>query len=107
MIETYATEFLNDIIKQLWSNINAAGSKMVKEIVDPMFKTMLPTPFSTLHFTKVDFGHVPLRVSNVKTTKTTHDGIKLDMDVEWEGKCDIDLDGDWIPALVRLDLDVP
>lgn len=73
---------------------------MVKDIVDPMFKTMLPGPLSTLHFTKVDFGHVPLQLSNVKTTKTNHDGIKLDMNVEWKGKCDIELDGDMIPALV-------
>ena len=54
------TEFLNDIVKQLWPNINAAGSKMVKEIVEPMFKTMLPGPLATLHFTKIDLGPVPL-----------------------------------------------
>lgn len=94
-------EFLNDIIKQLWPNINAAGSQMVKDMVDPMFKQMLPSPFSSLHFTKVDFGHVPLKVSNVKTTKTEHEGIKLDMNVDWAGKCDIELDGDMIPQLVR------
>lgn len=78
-----------------WSNI-------VKTTVEPMFKTMLPGPLSSLHFTKIDFGHVPLKISNVKTTKTDHDGIKLDMNVDWEGKCDIELDGDMMPALVSL-----
>lgn len=65
-----------------------------------MFKSSLPSPLNSLHFTKLDFGHVPLSISNVKTSQTEHDGIKLDMNVEWEGKCDIDLDGDMIPALV-------
>lgn len=94
-------EFLNDIVSQLWPNINAAGCKMIKDIVDPMFKTTLPGPLSSLHFTKVDLGHVPLKISHVKTAKTSHDGIKLDMNVHWEGKCDMDLEGDMIPALVR------
>jgi Ca2+-dependent lipid-binding protein len=91
---------LNDIVKQLWPNINAAGSKMVKEIVEPMFKTMLPGPLATLHFTKIDLGPVPLRLSNAKTTKTEVDGIKLDLNVDWVGKADIEMDADMIPALV-------
>ncbi len=91
---------MNDIVKHLWPNINAAGSKMVKEIVEPMFKTMLPGPLATLHFTKIDLGPVPLRLSNAKTTKTDEDGIELNLNVDWVGKADIELDADMIPALV-------
>lgn len=91
--------FLNDIVAQLWPNINVAGCKMTKDIVEPMFKTMLPGPLASLHFTKIDLGAVPLRLSNVLATKTDTDGIKLDMNVDWDGKCDIELDGDMIPAL--------
>lgn len=87
-------------MKQLWPNINAAGSKMVKEIVEPMFKTMLPGPLATLHFTKIDLGPVPLRLSNAKTTKSEADGIKLDLNVDWVGQADIEMDADMIPALV-------
>lgn len=75
---------------------------MVKQTVEPMFKQMLPGPLASLHFTKIDFGHVPLQISHVQTSKTDHDGIKLDMNVDWEGKCDIELDGDMVPALVSL-----
>ncbi len=89
-------------MKQLWPNINAAGSKMVKEIVEPMFKTMLPGPLATLHFTKIDLGPVPLRLSNAKTTKSEEHGIKLDLNVDWVGKADIELDADMIPALVSV-----
>ena len=73
---------------------------MVKDIADPMFKEMLPGPLATLHFTKVDLGDVPIVLSNVKVTKTATDGIKLDLNVDWDGKCDIQLDGSMIPSLV-------
>lgn len=94
---------MNDIVQHLWPNINAAGSKMIKEIVEPMFKTMLPGPLATLHFTKIDLGDVPLRLSNAKVTKTELDGIKLDLNVDWKGKADIEMDANMIPALVSRD----
>ncbi|PBP16677.1 C2 (Calcium/lipid-binding, CaLB) [Diplocarpon rosae] len=94
-----SVRFLNDIVAQLWPHINVAGSKMTKEIAEPMFKSMLPGPLATLHFTKIDLGHVPLQISNVLATKTETDSIKLDMNVDWAGKCDIELDGNMIPTL--------
>ena len=75
---------------------------MIKDIVDPMFKTMLPAPLSSLKFTKVDLGNVPVHLSNVTSTKTDTGGIELRMNVDWKGACDIELQGDYIPSLVRL-----
>jgi hypothetical protein len=75
---------------------------MIKEIVEPMFKTMLPGPLKTLHFTKIDLGPVPLRFSNAKTTKSDVDGIKLSLNIDWVGKADIEMDADMMPAMVRL-----
>jgi Ca2+-dependent lipid-binding protein len=94
--------FLNEIVEQLWPNINVAGSQMIKEIAEPMFKTMLPGPLKTLHFTKIDLGTVPLKLNGVLVSKTTTEGIKLDMNVDWDGECDIKLDADMIPELVPL-----
>lgn len=94
--------FLNDIIEQLWPNINVAGCRMVKEIVEPMFATMLPGPLASLKFVKLDLGNVPIRVSKVDVHKTDNAGIKLDMDVTWDGQSDIDLDGKMVPKLVRI-----
>ncbi|KAF2767215.1 hypothetical protein EJ03DRAFT_276486 [Teratosphaeria nubilosa] len=91
--------FLNDIVTQLWPNINVAGSQMIKEIADPMFKQMLPGPLASLHFTKIDLGTVPIRISKVAATKTETKGINLEMNVEWDGKCDVTLDGGMIPEL--------
>jgi hypothetical protein len=87
-------------VKQLWPNINVATGNLIKEIVEPMFKTMLPGPLKTLHFTKIDLGPVPLQLSNAQTTKTEADGIQLDMNVDWVGKADIEMDADMMPALV-------
>lgn len=72
---------------------------MVKEMVEPMLASMLPGPLSSLHFVKLDLGPVPLRISRVDVLRTEQGGIKLDMDVDWEGKCDIDLDGTMVPKL--------
>ena len=91
--------FLNEIVEQLWPNINIAGSQMIKEIAEPMFKTMLPGPLKSLHFTKIDLGSVPLRLNGVLVSKTAHDGIKLDMNVDWDGECDIKLDADMMPEI--------
>ena len=98
--DTY-TVFLNEIVEQLWPNINVAGSQMIKEIAEPMFKTMLPGPLKSLHFTKIDLGPVPLRLNGVLVSKTEKEGIKLDMNVDWDGECDIKLDADMMPELVR------
>ncbi|KAK3370444.1 hypothetical protein B0H63DRAFT_422236 [Podospora didyma] len=91
--------FLNDLVAQLWPNICVAASKMIKEIAEPMFVTMLPAPLNTLHFTKIDLGTVPIRFANVDVHKTENDGIKLDLDVDWDGECDIDLDAKMMPKL--------
>jgi hypothetical protein len=89
-------------VAQLWPNINAAGSRMTKEIVEPMFASMLPGTLATLHFAKIDLGAVPIRFDNVDVHKTDGQGIKLDLDLDWDGKCDIELDGKMLPKIVRL-----
>lgn len=94
---TESVDFLNDIVEQLWPNINVAGCRMVKDIVEPMFASMLPGPLATLRFAKLDLGPVPMRVSEVDVHKTDHGGIKLDMDVTWEGRSDVELDGNMVP----------
>ena len=50
---------------------------------------------------KIDLGHIPLRFSHVDVHKTPTEGIKLDMDLDWDGKCDIELEGTMVPKLVN------
>lgn len=75
---------------------------MVKEIVEPILASTLPGPLSSLRFTKVDLGQEPIRISEVDVHKTQNGGIKLDMDIVWDGKSDIDLEGSLVPKLVKL-----
>lgn len=90
--------FLNDLVGQMWSYINVAGSNMVKEIVEPMFKDMLPGPLKTLHFNKIDLGPKPFVFDNVDVHTISKDTIKLDIDVKWDSEMDVELDADLIPA---------
>lgn len=73
---------------------------MAKEIVEPILASTLPGPLSSLRFVKLDLGQVPIRISEVDVHKTTSGGIKLDMDVTWEGQSDIELDGNMVPKIV-------
>lgn len=41
-----------------------------------------------------------MRFDRVDVHKTTKEGIKLDMDVVWDGVCDIELDGSSVPKIV-------
>lgn len=96
---TESAGFLNDIIAQLWPNINVAGGKIIKDVVEPMLDAMLPSPLSNLKFVKLDFGPTPIHLSNVDVHKTEAEGIKLDMDLVWDGRCDFELDGKMVPKL--------
>ncbi|KAI1668771.1 Ca2+-dependent lipid-binding protein, contains C2 domain protein [Pyrenophora tritici-repentis] len=91
--------FLNDIVSNLWPNICIAGSKIIKESVEPVLASTLPGPLKNLRFVKIDFGHVPISFSNVDVHKTKNNGIKLDMDLNWDGVCDFELDGKLVPKV--------
>lgn len=73
---------------------------MIKEIVEPILASTLPGPLANLRFTKLDLGPIPLRLSAVDVHKSTTGGIKLDMNVTWESKSDIELDGKMLPKIV-------
>lgn len=65
-----------------------------------MLDQMLPGPLANLRFVKLDFGPTPIRFSNVDVHKTELEGIKLDMDLDWDGKCDFELDASMVPKIV-------
>ncbi|KAF9734873.1 hypothetical protein PMIN02_001869 [Paraphaeosphaeria minitans] len=96
---TESAGFLNDLVTQLWPNINIAGCKMVKDIVEPILASTLPGPLKNLKFVKIDLGDVPMHLSEVDTHKTSAGGIQLEMDVNWDSKSDIELDGSTVPKI--------
>ena len=80
---------------------------MIKQVAEPMLASMLPGPLSSLRFVKLDFGPVPIKFSNVDVHKTDLEGIKLDMDLDWDGQCDFELQGKMVPKLVNVQRHVP
>ncbi|KAK0643192.1 hypothetical protein B0T16DRAFT_415476 [Cercophora newfieldiana] len=91
--------FLNDLIKQLWPNMSVAIADIVKANVEGLFESMLPSILKQLKFVKMNLGPVPIHVSNVDVHQTENNGIKLDLDLDWDGKSDIELDGPGIPKI--------
>ncbi|KAL5120157.1 hypothetical protein ACEQ8H_001983 [Pleosporales sp. CAS-2024a] len=91
--------WLNNLVEQLWPNICVAGAQMIKDVVEPILASTLPGPLKNLKFVKLDLGSVPLTFTNVDVQKTTSQGIKLDMDVNWHGACDMELDGSGVPKV--------
>lgn len=76
---------ITDLIKETWPYINVAASQMIRESVEPSFAE-LPGPLSTLHFTKIDLGNVPIRMDNITVHEIEKGKVKISMDLAWDGK---------------------
>lgn len=77
-----------------------ATARSIKQITEAMFPTMLPAPLNTLYYEKISLGDIPMHFENIDVHTTENGGIALDMDVDWDGECDIELDGKMVPKIV-------
>jgi Ca2+-dependent lipid-binding protein len=101
--------FFSDLIHELWGHIDVFLSSMIRETVEPTLSTTLPAPLSSLRFTKLSLGQVPIRLENVvvahhsdqrgdaKSPRLSRSDspapVKVYMDVAWHARCDIRLEG--------------
>lgn len=98
---------ITDIVKALWPNINVAVSRMLREMIEPMFRTSLPKPLRSMHFVKFDLGKNPLRLDNILVhadavqSSDSHPVISMEMDMVWQSgsDCDISLKADYLGSL--------
>lgn len=90
---------LTGILAQLWDNINKAVCQIVKEQVEPTFATILPSPLNTLRFTKLDLGRTPIRLDNIIVHEKHHGVVQFDVDINWDGDCEIALKADFIGSV--------
>jgi Synaptotagmin-like mitochondrial-lipid-binding domain/C2 domain len=108
--------FLADMLSALWQQVNAVATSEIQSAVEPMFAD-LPSPLSTLRFTKVCLGHVPLRLENIvlhgtdsssgvdnennaeQQQQAKPDYVQFNVDVIWDGECDIQMKADYIGSL--------
>lgn len=89
--------FLSAVFGQMWNHLNIAVSNTIKDILEPTLKD-LPVP---LHFVRLDLGDVPIRMANMfihrvdmmhrnaAGQKEKQAGIQIDVDVVWDGNCDV------------------
>ncbi|KAL3941071.1 MAG: hypothetical protein SGARI_000716, partial [Bacillariaceae sp.] len=97
--QTHVTHinFLSDVINRLWPKINVAGSQMMKDIMEPMFAETLPSMLSSLKFTTLDLGNVPIVSDNIlvhelqRHPDTGMEYIQWDWDVSWNSSSNIQL----------------
>jgi hypothetical protein len=88
--------FLSDIVTQLWSYIIVVGADAIQSSIEPMFKEMLPSPLSTLHFTKINLGTTPMRLDNVVVHDLRDGAVQFDLDLVWVTDCEINLKADYV-----------
>jgi len=86
---------ITDIISRLWPHINVAGCATVREVVEPMFKEMMPKALSNLHFTELDLGQVPIRLDNVVVHELKDGMLQFDLDVTWHSESNIKLSANY------------
>lgn len=89
--------FLSAVFGQMWDQLNVAVSNSIKDTLEPTLRDM-KVP---LHFIKLDLGDVPIKTTNmfihrvglegadIDNKKETKPGIQIDVDVVWDGTCDI------------------
>ncbi|KAL7553253.1 hypothetical protein ACHAWF_016528 [Thalassiosira exigua] len=93
--------FLTAVVEQMWEKANLALSNCIKDMLDETLRE-LPVP---LHFVKFDLGDVPIKMTNMFIHRLDQEGkednlhsgrqrppgIQVDVDVEWDGNCDLRL----------------
>jgi hypothetical protein len=86
--------FLTEIIKQLWDYLNVAGGDMIRETMEPMLSKMTPA----ISLQKMDLGHVPIQLDNIVVHQIDKEKgiLQFDMDLIWDGECDIQLKANYI-----------
>jgi len=90
----YHESFLTEVIGQLWDYLNVAGGDMVRETLEPMLSAMTPAIFVV----KMDLGKVPICMDNIVVHQIQKDAgvLQFDMNVVWDGQCDIQLKANYI-----------
>ncbi|KAL7543424.1 hypothetical protein ACHAXR_012705 [Thalassiosira sp. AJA248-18] len=91
--------FLSGVFSQMWNHLNIAVSNTIKDTLEPSLRDMKPV---SLHFVRLDLGDVPFLFQNMfihrvdmehsiakGKKKKAGAGVQIDVDVVWDGNCDI------------------
>ncbi|XP_019724899.1 extended synaptotagmin-3 [Hippocampus comes] len=84
-------EWVNKVLEQAWPFFGMFMEKLLRENIQTAVRQS-SSELKTFTFTKIHFGHVPLRIVGIKayTHEVDHREVVLDMTVNYEGDVDID-----------------
>ncbi|KAL3056677.1 hypothetical protein OYC64_019205 [Pagothenia borchgrevinki] len=84
-------EWLNKVLEQAWPFFGMYMEKLLKENIQPAIR-LSSSALKMFTFTKVHFGHLPLRITGMKayTDEVDHREVVLDLNICYESDVDID-----------------
>nr|XP_020500409.1 extended synaptotagmin-3-like isoform X1 [Labrus bergylta] len=85
--------WLNKVLEQAWPFFGMYMEKLLKENIQPAVR-LSSAALKVFTFTKIHFGHIPLRITGMRayTHEVDHREVVLDMDICYDGDVDIDVD---------------
>uniref|UniRef100_A0A671W0R2 Extended synaptotagmin-like protein 3 n=1 Tax=Sparus aurata TaxID=8175 RepID=A0A671W0R2_SPAAU len=84
-------DWVNKVLQQAWPFFGMYMEKLLKENIEPAVRLSNPA-LKTFKFTKVHFGHIPLRITGMKayTHEVDQREVVLDLNICYDGDVDID-----------------
>ncbi|XP_019945591.2 extended synaptotagmin-3 [Paralichthys olivaceus] len=84
-------DWVNKVLEQAWPFFGMYMEKLLKKNIQPAVRLSNPA-LRMFSFTKVHFGHKPLRITGIKayTHEVDQREVILDMNISYEGDVDID-----------------
>uniref|UniRef100_A0A4W6G9Z8 Extended synaptotagmin-like protein 3 n=1 Tax=Lates calcarifer TaxID=8187 RepID=A0A4W6G9Z8_LATCA len=84
-------DWVNKVLVQAWPFFGMFMEKLLKENIQPVVRLSNPA-LKMFTFTKVHFGHIPVKITGMKvyTHEVDQKEVILDMNISYEGDVDID-----------------
>ena len=84
-------EWLNKVIRQVWPFVGKALDKMLRESVEPVLRTKVPSTLSGIRFDTIRIGDLPPRIGGIKvhTDNLKRSEAMLDVDIIYAGDAKI------------------
>eukprot|EP00898_Chlorokybus_atmophyticus_P009164 jgi/Chlat1/9249/Chrsp99S08520 len=81
-----AVKWLNNMVAEMWTNLDKAVSKIVVDSVTPILQASKPAFIESLTFENFSLGKVPPTVEGVEVVETPdEEAVIIEMEVKWDG----------------------
>ena len=90
--DTEQVKWLNGVIHKMWPSISLATEDYIKTWYQPMLDECKPSFVSTLEFSRITLGTIPLTIVGVRNYHNEEEScVRLDLEVKWAGNPDIEI----------------